>query len=86
MQETFPRAWGTAPSSTFENGERVAEERTRKVNVRLIPTTNRDRAWHAAIDREWPALRKAHLAWLDLGNFDEDGRQRTRLSTIHFAP
>ena len=41
---------------------------------------NRDTAWYAAIDREWPALREAFLAWLDPGNFDVDGRQRTRLS------
>jgi RimJ/RimL family protein N-acetyltransferase len=41
---------------------------------------NRDTAWYAAIDAEWPALRAAFLAWLDPGNFDADGRQRTRLS------
>jgi RimJ/RimL family protein N-acetyltransferase len=41
---------------------------------------NRDTAWYAAIDREWLALREAFLAWLDRGNFDGDGRQRTRLS------
>jgi RimJ/RimL family protein N-acetyltransferase len=41
---------------------------------------NRDTAWYAAIDAEWPALREAFLAWLDPGNFDGDGRQRTRLS------
>jgi RimJ/RimL family protein N-acetyltransferase len=41
---------------------------------------NRDTAWYAAIDREWPALREAFLAWLDSRNFDENGRQRTRLS------
>jgi RimJ/RimL family protein N-acetyltransferase len=41
---------------------------------------NRDTAWYAAIDAEWPALREAFLAWLDTGNFDADGRQRTRLS------
>jgi RimJ/RimL family protein N-acetyltransferase len=41
---------------------------------------NRDTAWYAAIDAEWPALREAFLAWLDPGNFDEDGEQRTRLS------
>jgi RimJ/RimL family protein N-acetyltransferase len=41
---------------------------------------NRDTAWYAAIDREWSALREAFLAWLDPGNFDGDGRQRTRLS------
>jgi RimJ/RimL family protein N-acetyltransferase len=41
---------------------------------------NRDTAWYAAIDREWPALREAYLAWLDPGNFDGAGRQRSRLS------
>jgi RimJ/RimL family protein N-acetyltransferase len=41
---------------------------------------NRDTAWYAAIGAEWPALREAFLAWLDPGNFDADGRQRTRLS------
>jgi RimJ/RimL family protein N-acetyltransferase len=43
---------------------------------------NRDTAWYAAIDAEWPALRAALLAWLDPGNFDADGRQRTRLSEL----
>ena len=41
---------------------------------------NRDTAWYAAIDAEWPALREIYFAWLDPGNFDRDGRQRTRLS------
>lgn len=41
---------------------------------------NRDTAWYAAIDAEWPALRAAFLAWLDPGNFDAQGRQRTRLA------
>jgi RimJ/RimL family protein N-acetyltransferase len=43
---------------------------------------NRDTAWYAATDAEWPALRAAFLAWLDPGNFDADGRQRTRLSDL----
>jgi RimJ/RimL family protein N-acetyltransferase len=43
---------------------------------------NRDTAWYAAIDREWPALREAFLAWLAPGNFDAAGRQRTRLSDL----
>lgn len=43
---------------------------------------NRDTAWYAATDAEWPALRAAFLAWLDPGNFDEDGRQRTRLTDL----
>jgi hypothetical protein len=43
---------------------------------------NRDTAWYAAIDTEWPALRDAFRAWLAPNNFDEDGRQRTRLSDL----
>jgi RimJ/RimL family protein N-acetyltransferase len=43
---------------------------------------NRDTAWYAAIDAEWPALREAFRAWLDPGNFGEDGRQRARLSDL----
>lgn len=43
---------------------------------------NRDTAWYAAIDLEWPALDAAFSRWLDAGNFDDDGRQRTRLSDL----
>lgn len=43
---------------------------------------NRDTAWYAAIDAEWPALSDAFLTWLDPGNFDSLGRQRTRLSAL----
>jgi RimJ/RimL family protein N-acetyltransferase len=43
---------------------------------------NRDTAWYAAIDAEWPALREAFQAWLAPNNFDDQGRQRTRLSDL----
>src|SRR5262249_8729726 len=43
---------------------------------------NRDTAWYAAIDAEWPALREAFLAWLDPANFDDHGQQRARLSDL----
>jgi RimJ/RimL family protein N-acetyltransferase len=43
---------------------------------------NRDTAWYAAIDSEWPALRHAFLAWLAPGNFDSTGQQRSRLSDL----
>ncbi len=43
---------------------------------------NRDTAWYAAIDSEWPALREAFLGWLDPSNFDEHGRQRTCLADL----
>ena len=43
---------------------------------------NRDTAWYAAIDAEWPALRAAFQAWLDPSNFSAEGQQRTRLSDL----
>lgn len=43
---------------------------------------NRDTAWYAAIDREWPELDQAYRRWLEPGNFDEEGRQRVRLSDL----
>ena len=43
---------------------------------------NRDTAWYAAIDTEWPELRSAFQKWLDLGNFDGMGQQRTRLADL----
>jgi RimJ/RimL family protein N-acetyltransferase len=42
---------------------------------------NRDSAWYSVIDSEWPARRAAFERWLDPANFDEQGRQRTRLNT-----
>jgi len=43
---------------------------------------NRDTAWYAAIDLEWPALRAAFLQWLSPANFDAQGKQSTRLSVL----
>lgn len=43
---------------------------------------NRDTAWYAAIDWEWPALKKAFLQWLEPVNFDAHGMQRASLSSF----
>ena len=43
---------------------------------------NRDTAWYATIDREWPDLKLVFEQWLDPNNFDNDGNQRTRLSML----
>lgn len=43
---------------------------------------NRDTAWYAAIDKEWPALEEAFVRWLAPANFDGEGTQRTRLSDL----
>ncbi|HMA37760.1 MAG TPA: GNAT family protein [Chloroflexia bacterium] len=43
---------------------------------------NRDTAWYAAIDQEWPALEAAFQQWLDPANFDASGHQHVRLSAL----
>jgi RimJ/RimL family protein N-acetyltransferase len=43
---------------------------------------NRDTAWYAAIDKEWPALCAAFEQWLSPSNFDEQGHQRVSLSSL----
>ena len=43
---------------------------------------NRDTAWYAMIDSEWPELERAYLTWLDPANFDAQGKQRKRLSEL----
>jgi RimJ/RimL family protein N-acetyltransferase len=43
---------------------------------------NRDTAWYAAIDSEWPALDRAFAQWLDASNFDDDGRQKVSLRKL----
>lgn len=43
---------------------------------------NRDTAWYAIIDKEWPSLQAAFTQWLDPANFDETGQQRVRLSDL----
>ena len=43
---------------------------------------NRDTAWYAAIDSEWPALKAAFETWLDPANFDAEGRQRESLRAL----
>ena len=40
---------------------------------------NRDTAWYAITDAEWPAIKAAFEAWLDPANFDTTGRQLQRL-------
>lgn len=48
----------------------------------VVKGRNRDTAWFAVIDQEWPRLRNAFHRWLQPSNFDEMGRQRERLSAL----
>ena len=41
---------------------------------------NRDTAWFAIIDADWPRLKAGYEAWLGLENFDADGQQKSKLT------
>ena len=48
-------------------------------NHMSVKGQNRDTAWFAAIDTEWPSLDQAFAHWLAPENFADDGQQRRRL-------
>lgn len=43
---------------------------------------NRDTAWYAMLDLDWPSRKAAFERWLAPDNFDAAGRQRTSLSAF----
>ena len=45
----------------------------------IIKGKNRDTAWFAMLDTDWPKARSAFEAWLSPGNFDAEGRQKAKL-------
>jgi RimJ/RimL family protein N-acetyltransferase len=49
----------------------------------IIKGRNRDTAWFAMLDRDWPARKAAFERWLAPENFDADGRQRLALSALN---
>ncbi len=48
----------------------------------IVKGRNRDAAWYAMLDSEWPARRAAFERWLDLPNFDAEGKQKFPFSTF----
>jgi RimJ/RimL family protein N-acetyltransferase len=55
-------------------------------NHMIVKGRNRDTAWFAITDVDWPARKAAFERWLDAANFDGEGRQKTRLSELNRAP
>jgi RimJ/RimL family protein N-acetyltransferase len=49
----------------------------------IVKGRNRDTAWFAMLDSEWPARRAAFEQWLAPDNFDASGRQKVALSALN---
>jgi len=48
----------------------------------VVKGRNRDTAWYAIVDDDWPAIRAGFEAWLADANFDAAGRQRATLEQL----
>ncbi|CAJ2503193.1 Uu.00g105870.m01.CDS01 [Anthostomella pinea] len=48
----------------------------------VVKGRNRDTAWYAMVDDEWPEVKRALEAWLNPANFDEHGIQLQRLEEM----
>jgi RimJ/RimL family protein N-acetyltransferase len=51
----------------------------------IVKGRNRDTAWFAMTDADWPALKAAFERWLDPANFDAQGRQKRSLRELNEA-
>jgi RimJ/RimL family protein N-acetyltransferase len=51
----------------------------------VIKGRNRDTAWFAMLDHEWPARKRVLESWLAPENFDAEGRQKISLGALAAA-
>ena len=49
---------------------------------RIVKGRNRDTAQYSMLDSEWPEVKRGLEAWLEPGNFDELGQQRSSLMSL----
>jgi len=52
----------------------------------VVKGKNRDTAWFAITDAEWPRIRAGMEEWLEPGNFDAAGGQRQKLGDMIAGP
>lgn len=48
----------------------------------MVKSRNRDTAWFAMTDQDWPALKVAFQTWLSAENFNDDGAQKQSLRAL----
>lgn len=46
----------------------------------MYKNRNRDTAWFAVIDKDWPGIKAGYEMWLDPDNFDDQGKQKRSLT------
>jgi RimJ/RimL family protein N-acetyltransferase len=46
----------------------------------IVKGQNRDTAWFAMLDGDWPRIKAEYERWLDPTNFDASGTQKTKLT------
>lgn len=51
-------------------------------NHQVVKGRNRDTAWFAITNEDWPQIQAAFQVWLAKDNFEADGRQRKALSEL----
>lgn len=51
-------------------------------NHMIVKGHNRDTAWWAMTDADWPRIEAAQALWLSADNFDDQGRQRHDLRSL----
>ena len=51
-------------------------------NDMVLRGKNRDTAWYAMTDDDWPEVKQAFQAWLDPANFDASGQQKKSLESF----
>jgi RimJ/RimL family protein N-acetyltransferase len=49
----------------------------------VVKGQNRDTAWYAMLDRDWPRRKRAFESWLSPDNFSATGEQRRSLLAFH---
>ncbi|MEM5530041.1 GNAT family protein [Gammaproteobacteria bacterium AS21] len=47
----------------------------------IYKNRNRDTAWYAIVDKQWPMIKQGFERWLAAENFDDKGRQKSKLTT-----
>jgi len=51
-------------------------------NHQVVKGRNRDTAWYAMTDYDWPAIQTGFVSWLGPGNFDDRGLQKRPLGEL----